>query len=151
MPKGGKPTMLTCENCRILFQKKYQGKVSNRWCCGSCRDEAIAKEKIANGNYTRSTAFSYFRRFTEYKCVECDNNGIHKGKPLSLQIDHVDGNNNNNVVENLRYLCPNCHSQTDTWGTKNISEDGRKRLKAAAKLGSDVRLGKAPKGSKLVS
>lgn len=150
MPKGGKPTMLTCENCGTLFQKKYQGKVTNRWCCGNCRDDFLAKEKIASGIYTRSTAFSYFKRFTEYKCVHC---GIseHNGKSLSLQIDHVDGNNNNNVIENLRYLCPNCHSQTDTWGTKNVSEEGRQRLKAAAKLGSDVRLGKAPKGSKLVS
>ena len=152
MPKGGKPTMLTCENCSKLFQKKYQGNITNRWCCGKCRDEFLAKEKIATGKYTKANAFTFFKRFTEYKCSipEC---GISEweGKSLSLQIDHIDGNNKNNIVENLRYLCPNCHSQTDTWGTKNISEDGRKRLKAAAKLGSDVRLGKAPKGSKLVS
>jgi 5-methylcytosine-specific restriction endonuclease McrA len=151
MPKGGKPTMLTCENCGTLFQKKYQGKVTNRWCCRECRDEFLAKEKIAIGNYTKATAFTFFKRFTEYKCIECGNTGTHKGKPLSLQIDHIDGNNNNNVIENLRYLCPNCHSQTDTWGVKNVSEEGRKRLKAAAKLGNDVRLGRMPKGSKLVS
>ena len=150
MPKGGKPTMLTCENCSSWFQKKYQGKISNRWCCRSCRDEFLAKEKIAKGNYTKTTAFSYFKRFTEYKCIEC---GIsdYNGKPLSLQIDHIDGNNSNNVVENLRYLCPNCHSQTDTWGTKNVSEEGKKRIQEAAKLGNAIRRGKIPTGTKLVS
>ena len=128
MPKGGKPTLLDCENCRTLFQKKYQGKISNRWCCRECRDIFLAKEKISKGNYTRATAYSYFKRFTEYKCSCC---GISEwnGKSLSLQIDHIDGVNTNNVVENLRYLCPNCHTQTETWGVKNVSEEGRKRLR----------------------
>jgi hypothetical protein len=139
MPKGGKPTMLSCENCGTLFQKKYQGNVSNRWCCANCRDDFLAKEKIATGNYTRASAFTYFKRFTEYKCVEC---GIseYRGKPLSLQIDHIDGNNNNNKVENLRYLCPNCHSQTETWGVKNVSEEGRKRLSEGGRKGRQKQL-----------
>ncbi len=150
MPKGGKPTMLTCENCGTLFQKKYQGRITNRWCCRECREEFLSKEKIAEGNYTRSTAFSYFKRFTEYKCSCC---GISdwNSKPLSLQIDHIDGNNNNNVVENLRYLCPNCHTQTDTWGVRNVSKQGAERIKLAAKLGNAIRNGKVAVGTKLVS
>jgi len=151
MPKGGKATMLICENCSIVFKKKYQGNITNRWCCANCRDEFIAKEKIANGNYTKSTAFSYFKRFTEYKCVDCSNPGTHNGKDLRLQIDHIDGNNSNNLIENLRYLCPNCHTQTETWGTRNVSEEGSKRIKAAAKLGNAIRHGRMPAGSKLVS
>jgi Zn finger protein HypA/HybF involved in hydrogenase expression len=150
MPKGGLPTMLTCENCETLFQKKYQGKITNRWCCRECREDFLAKEKIAQGNYTRSTAFSYFKRFTEYKCSCC---GISdwNGKQLSLQIDHIDGNNANNVVENLRYLCPNCHTQTDTWGVRNVSKEGAERIKLAAKLGNAIRHGKVAVGTKLVS
>ena len=150
MPKGGKPTMLTCENCNNLFQKKYQGKISNRWCCRECREDFLAKEKISSGNYSRSSAFSYFKRFTEYKCSCCEITDWNN-KPLSLQIDHIDGNNSNNLIENLRYLCPNCHTQTDTWGIKNISKEGMERIKKAAKLSSDIKLGKVPKGTKLVS
>ena len=41
------------------------------------------------------------------------------GKPLNCQLDHIDGNKNNNALENLRIICPNCHSQTETFGFKN--------------------------------
>jgi len=53
-----------------------------------------------------------------YVCVSCKNNGTWLGKAITLQIDHIDGNRNNNVITNLRFLCPNCHSQTETYGTK---------------------------------
>lgn len=43
------------------------------------------------------------------------------GKPLSLQLDHIDGNKHNNDLSNLRLLCPNCHSQTDTFAGRNIA------------------------------
>ncbi|MFA6159158.1 MAG: HNH endonuclease signature motif containing protein [Candidatus Paceibacterota bacterium] len=39
--------------------------------------------------------------------------------PLTLEIDHIDGNPENNEKENLRLLCPNCHSQTSTYRGKN--------------------------------
>lgn len=57
------------------------------------------------------------------------------GKTLSLELDHINGINNDNRLENLRFLCPNCHSQTTTYGSRNqqkneskyeISEDLRK-------------------------
>jgi Zn finger protein HypA/HybF involved in hydrogenase expression len=38
-----------------------------------------------------------------------------QGTYLQLQLDHIDGDNKNNVIDNLRFLCPNCHSQTDTY------------------------------------
>lgn len=41
------------------------------------------------------------------------------GKPLTLQLDHINGDHSDNRLENLRILCPNCHSQTSTWGMKS--------------------------------
>ena len=53
-----------------------------------------------------------------HKCNEC---GISewKGQKLSLHLDHIDGNGWNHELFNLRFLCPNCHSLTDTYTGKN--------------------------------
>lgn len=54
----------------------------------------------------------------QYKCAIC---GLTDwlNKPISLQLDHINGINNDHRITNLRFLCPNCHSQTDTFGGKN--------------------------------
>lgn len=52
-------------------------------------------------------------------CYECGLGGVWNGKPLSLQLDHINGKNNDNRITNLRLLCPNCHSQTETFGARN--------------------------------
>jgi 5-methylcytosine-specific restriction endonuclease McrA len=44
-------------------------------------------------------------------------------KPISLQLDHKNGNSNDNRMENLWLLCPNCHSQTQTYGGRNIKKN----------------------------
>ena len=54
-----------------------------------------------------------------YKCGIC-NTYTHNNDHLNLQIDHIDGDRTNNELTNLRFLCPNCHSQTDTYCGKNI-------------------------------
>lgn len=54
----------------------------------------------------------------EYKCVKC---GIDswQGETIILDLDHINGNNRDNQLNNLRFLCPNCHSQTDTYKGRN--------------------------------
>lgn len=52
------------------------------------------------------------------KCFECTHKAIWNGKPLVLQLDHIDGDSDNNLPTNLRLLCPNCHTQTANFGSK---------------------------------
>lgn len=69
-------------------------------------------------NMTRLKSRIISEGLLEYKCDSC---GITEwmGKPIVLQMDHVNGNNRDNRIENLRLLCPNCHSQTETFCGKN--------------------------------
>lgn len=57
----------------------------------------------------------------EQLCEEC---GIIEwnGKPISLELEHIDGNHNNHLLSNLKILCPNCHSQTMTYRGRNRSK-----------------------------
>lgn len=50
----------------------------------------------------------------EYKCKFCDNIGIWNGIKISLILDHINGINNDNHLENLRFLCPNCNATLET-------------------------------------
>jgi Zn finger protein HypA/HybF involved in hydrogenase expression len=78
-------------------------------------------EILVNGSTTSNSCLKQ-RLFDElkweYKCGEC---GIStwNDKPLSLELDHINGINTDNRLTNLRLLCPNCHSQTPTFRAKN--------------------------------
>lgn len=54
----------------------------------------------------------------QYLCSSCKNDEW-MGQPISLELDHINGKNNDNRIENLRLLCPNCHAQTSTYRGKN--------------------------------
>ncbi|MBI3650547.1 MAG: HNH endonuclease [Acidobacteria bacterium] len=51
-----------------------------------------------------------------FQCAMCGIEAIWNGKPLMLTIDHINGHRHDNRRANLRFLCPNCHSQTSTFG-----------------------------------
>jgi hypothetical protein len=58
-------------------------------------------------------------KYKSYQCELCNLSGVWNNKPLSLQLDHINGNSIDNRLENLRFLCPNCHSQTTTYAGKS--------------------------------
>jgi 5-methylcytosine-specific restriction endonuclease McrA len=65
----------------------------------------------------------------ENVCEICGQLPIWNGKPLTLQLDHINGVYNDNRLENLRIVCGHCHSQLETTGTKNIKRKNIKRKK----------------------
>lgn len=52
-------------------------------------------------------------------CEQCGLTNIWNNKPIAIQLDHINGNSTDHRLENLRMLCPNCHSQTATFAGKN--------------------------------
>lgn len=84
----------------------------------------VPLEEILNDEHPAYNARDLKRRLLKEKilveiCTECGIGDTWNGKPITLQLDHVDGDSHNHKKENLRILCPNCHTQTITWGRKN--------------------------------
>lgn len=61
------------------------------------------------------------------ECSGCHSKPEWQGKPLTLQLDHINGVRKDNRLENLRVLCPNCHSQTDTYAGRNQTGKPQKK------------------------
>lgn len=74
-----------------------------------------------NSQITQKVLRGYIERHKviEYKCQNCGCDGNWQGGQIALEIDHIDGDNHNNEISNLRYLCPNCHALTETYRGKN--------------------------------
>lgn len=63
----------------------------------------------------------------EEKC-ECCGNTEWLGQPIKLELHHINGNHNDNRLENLQLLCPNCHAYTDNYRGKNIKWSAQKKI-----------------------
>ena len=74
--------------------------------------------KKASSSNRKIILKKFLKEGKEYKCFEC-NISQWNNKPIKLQIDHINGDGRNNSLENLRILCPNCHSQTPTFAGRN--------------------------------
>lgn len=75
----------------------------------------LTKDSSYNRTKLKERLFS--EGIKECKC-ECCGISEWQGKPISLQLHHINGNHNDNRLENLQILCPNCHSQTDNFSSK---------------------------------
>jgi len=112
-----------CDNEFTYFPSQKAGLFCSRECSQDYRIKTIMESGTAN----KGNARTYLKRFHKYECSEC---GISdwQGKPITLQIEHIDGNNKNNTIDNIKWLCPNCHTQTETWGSRNASPESKANM-----------------------
>lgn len=75
-------------------------------------DEILIKGSKIKSSHLKTLLLK--ENIKENKCEICGISEWH-GKPIICQLHHKDGDNKNNILENLQILCPNCHSQTDTY------------------------------------
>lgn len=121
-----------CRQCNVEFHyHPYNEK--GYYCSNAChREWQYQNERIPlilegkGGN----SIIRFLKERDGYKCYEC---GVSEWnvKEITLDIHHIDANHKNNLPENLQFLCPNCHRQTDTWGMKR----GRRELRSMGQLG----------------
>lgn len=74
----------------------------------------------------------------EYRCCGCGNEGLWQGKELRLQVNHKNGNWLDNKKENLEFVCPNCHSQTEGWSGSSGGTEITSTAKYSRKRRVDV-------------
>ena len=109
-----------CILCGVNIKPGADSRV--RFCSHSCSnrsrrgisyDGTQAKNRALNHKLVRIQLIE----LRGEKCVTCGLGPLWIGNRIVLQIDHIDGDRLNNHLDNLRFLCPNCHSQTETYGS----------------------------------
>lgn len=96
-------------------QGHLKGKTHNWTESRPLSEVLVVGRKENNGNLVKRMIKAGLKQWI------CENCSIDEwlGNKISLELDHIDGNNHNNRIENLKLLCPNCHSQTPTWRGRN--------------------------------
>lgn len=124
-----------CLNCG-KDNKVDKYRKANKYCNNTCQRAFQSKERVRQWlkegkSWGLSIPKWVHRTLAEMRGYACEICGISEwnGKEIKLECDHIDGNHTNNVVENLRLICPNCHSQTDTYKNKNAGNGRKHRRK----------------------
>lgn len=131
-----------CLCCGIECKCSHQK--TNKFCSVQCTRDYQYKEYITewkagnvDGRKGVSQTSNYIRRYLSEKYNEtCQSCGISdwNGKPITMQLEHLDGDSRNNAEENLSLLCPNCHTQTPFYGSKNKGRGRGSLAKADASV-----------------
>jgi hypothetical protein len=123
-------------NCLSCGKENAWGRSKiNKFCDNACQGtykwEKETKPRILRGEVSGgSPALKKFLVETRGEtCQECGIIPVWNNKPLVLQLDHVDGDSDHNHPSNIRLLCPNCHTQTDNFGSKGMGNRYKKITK----------------------
>jgi transposase len=103
-------------NLDISHFYKNNRKIMSK--CASIDDYLILDSKIGSN---RLKQLLYKNKLKKRECELCGQDKFWNGKQLSLILDHINGKHNDNRIENLRIVCPNCNATLDTHCGKNIN------------------------------
>lgn len=126
-----------CPICESKFKKGY-GRFCSIECMGknqTLRNIAYYERKILEIPFEKLTKGMQKRvllKEQDNKCKLCNREFMWMGKILIPHLHHKDGNRKNISRGNSELICPNCHSQTDNYCSKNASVEGRKKMSIAA-------------------
>ena len=125
---------------RNFKEKKYNDcklcgeQTLSIYCSNKCQLEYQYIKRINEWKVTDKIGKPAVKRYLSEKKAGCWNCGITEwmNRPIVLELEHIDGNSDNNKEDNLSLLCPNCHSQTDTYKGKNVGKGRHYRRKRYA-------------------
>jgi len=104
-----------CINCNLEVTKANS---KEKFCGHSCQQDYSLEESVKLGLAKPRTLKRYLLKHHGNKCWTCGIEEWNK-KPIVMELEHIDGNSENNNLENLSLICPNCHSQTPTYKGAN--------------------------------
>lgn len=99
---------LSTEHFSLGHKRPIKRTPENIFIENSTADQKTLRKYYLSGNYTK------------YICSICGQEPMWYNKPLTLILDHINGKNHDDRLENLRWVCPNCNQQLDTTNGKNI-------------------------------
>jgi hypothetical protein len=109
-------TEKTCINCLSLFMTEHE---EQKYCSLKCQQSYQRKEQIENNTASALVIKSYLLEHHGNVCMDPECIWDFSIRPVNVELEHKDGNGDNNILENCILLCPNCHSLTATYKGKN--------------------------------
>ncbi len=126
---GSSPTVGTmnklCLSCGLPVKEKRFSFCSRKFCSDYCARRKLPLDLVLKNNSRGQIKKRLLQDgILENVCSECGLRDYWNDKPIVMHLDHINGVNNDNRITNLRMLCPNCHSQQETYAGRNARKKG---------------------------